>query len=139
MVGTGEFGAFYSSAYGRTVASVLLLTGDLSTAEDAAQEAFARALSRWPRLQQGNPEGWVRAVAINQVRDRWRHRKVEERYFPVVAVPERSEGPSGDAVDMLRALDGLPATQREALVLHYYFQYSVSEIARHQRVAVGTV
>jgi len=47
---TSEFESFYQASYGRIVALLLGVLGDRQEAEDAAQEAFARALARWPRL-----------------------------------------------------------------------------------------
>jgi DNA-directed RNA polymerase specialized sigma24 family protein len=60
------FDEFYQSAFGRLVGQVYLVTGDLGDAEDAVQEAFARASTRWPQVRDFNvPEQWVRRVAMN--------------------------------------------------------------------------
>jgi RNA polymerase sigma-70 factor (ECF subfamily) len=44
-----EFQEFYEANYGRIVAMVAAVLADRDQAEDVAQEAFARALMRWPR------------------------------------------------------------------------------------------
>jgi DNA-directed RNA polymerase specialized sigma24 family protein len=49
-VATEDFGEFYHASYGRVVALVAGVVGDRHQAEDIAQEAFARALTRWPRV-----------------------------------------------------------------------------------------
>jgi DNA-directed RNA polymerase specialized sigma24 family protein len=49
MTSDDGFDEFYQSAFGRLVGQVYLVTGDLSDAEDAVQEAFARAAARWGR------------------------------------------------------------------------------------------
>ncbi len=60
-----EFQAFYEANYGRIVAMVTALLGDRLQAEDVAQEAFARAYSRWGRIGHYEvPEAWVRQVAM---------------------------------------------------------------------------
>src|SRR5690348_10827003 len=47
------------------VALVAAMTGDRCQAEDIAQEAYARALTRWPQVARYDlPEAWVRRVAI---------------------------------------------------------------------------
>jgi RNA polymerase sigma-70 factor, ECF subfamily len=60
-----DFEEFYSANYGRVTALVTALLGNRSEADDIAQEAFTRALARWPRLASYElPEAWVRQVAI---------------------------------------------------------------------------
>ena len=60
-----DFEEFYRASYGRVVAVVAAVLGDRHEAEEAAQEAFARALARWPRLSQYDlPEAWIRRVAL---------------------------------------------------------------------------
>jgi RNA polymerase sigma-70 factor (ECF subfamily) len=59
------FTAFFQDAYPRVVGQLRLLTGDLASAEDAAQEAFVRAASRWRQLDRyDQPEAWVRMTAF---------------------------------------------------------------------------
>ena len=61
-----DFEAFYQASYYRLVGQVTVLTGSLEDAEDAVQEAFARASTRWARLRDYDaPEAWVRRVALN--------------------------------------------------------------------------
>jgi DNA-directed RNA polymerase specialized sigma24 family protein len=60
-----DFAEFYQASYGRMVGLVAALVGDRSQAEDIAQEAFSRALTRWPRIARYDlPEAWVRRVAL---------------------------------------------------------------------------
>jgi DNA-directed RNA polymerase specialized sigma24 family protein len=55
----------FQDAYPRVVGQLRLLTGDLASAEDAAQEAFVRAASRWRHLTRyDQPEAWVRMTAF---------------------------------------------------------------------------
>jgi Sigma-70 region 2 len=60
-----DFAEFYEASYGRMVALVAAIVGDRSQAEDIAQEAFSRALTRWQRVARYDlPEAWVRKVAL---------------------------------------------------------------------------
>ena len=49
-VPTDDFAEFYEASYGRVVALVAAIAGERHQAEDIAQEAFARALTRWSRV-----------------------------------------------------------------------------------------
>src|SRR5262245_49384014 len=70
----------YEASAARLVAQLYGLTGDFAEAQDAVQEAFARALARPSRLRGvGNPEAWLRTVAMNIARSRHRRRSLFER------------------------------------------------------------
>jgi RNA polymerase sigma-70 factor (ECF subfamily) len=69
-----------SSEYGRVVASVIGTVNDWTIAEDAVQDALARALHRW--RQDGvpsNPAAWVTTVARRRAIDLVRHEQAERR------------------------------------------------------------
>ncbi len=64
--------------YPSLLAKTLSLTKSLPDAEDAVQEALARALERWPRGEQPeSAEAWLLTVAANNHRDRLRRTKRE--------------------------------------------------------------
>src|SRR5207244_8118780 len=61
---------------GRAVATLIRVLGDFDLAEEAVQDAFARALEVWP--EQGvpsNPGAWITTTARNRAIDRIRRRK----------------------------------------------------------------
>jgi RNA polymerase sigma-70 factor (ECF subfamily) len=53
--------------------------------------------------------------------------------------PRRDLTDAEAALDLRRALAGLPRRQREAIVLHYYVGYDVNEVAHALDVTAGTV
>lgn len=66
-------------SYGKLVAFLAALTGDVARAEDALSEAFAAALTDWPvNGTPANPEGWLMAVAKRKNIDMVRRRKSAE-------------------------------------------------------------
>jgi RNA polymerase sigma-70 factor, ECF subfamily len=62
--------------WGRVLATLVGVLGDIELAEDAAQEAFALAAERWPRGgQPENPTGWLITTARNRAIDRIRRER----------------------------------------------------------------
>jgi RNA polymerase sigma-70 factor, ECF subfamily len=63
----------YRESSGRAVATLVRLFGDIDTAEEAVQEAFAVAAERWPAAGvPPNPGGWIVTTARNKALDRLR-------------------------------------------------------------------
>lgn len=119
----------------RLVITLAAVTGSIDEAEECVAEAFARAAARWGRLHTyDDPEGWIRRVALNVARSRWRQLRRLQRNTDVSS-PELSE----DHVALVEALRKLPRAQREAVALHYLLDMRIDDIARTQGVAVGTV
>ncbi|WP_433613471.1 RNA polymerase sigma factor [Dactylosporangium sp. CA-139114] len=138
----GDVGEVYHACYRRLVVQLYAFTTDLPEAHDAVQEAFARAVGR-PRGFAGidNPEAWLRAVALNVVRRRWRRRGILDRFLlRERPLQEHAGQPDADArTDLTDALDAIPRSYREVIVLHYYADLSVEEIAAALNVPIGTV
>jgi len=68
-----DVGRLYREEYGRSVATLIRVFGDIDIAEDAVQEAFTIALRKWP--EDGlppNPGGWIMTTARNRAIDRLR-------------------------------------------------------------------
>ena len=139
--------AFLATDYPKLVAGIALISGSRAAAEDAVQEALARA---WERSERGEQieslKAWVTTVALNQVRSGFRRLLAERR-------ARQRSGPHGwadvggglpsvpaaeQAVDVRRALMALPRRQREATVLRYYLDLDVAEVAMALRVGEGT-
>ncbi|WP_163507486.1 sigma-70 family RNA polymerase sigma factor [Fodinicola acaciae] len=131
----------FKASYSRLVVAIYPLAGDLNEAQDAVQEAFARAMARRSRvLAADNPEAYLHTVARNVVRTWWRRRLRLARRLDLAATDVSTAlPPSPDRVALLRALAQIPAAQREVLVRFYFADHSIEEIARALGVSVGTV
>jgi len=138
---TAQFTSFYDVTFGRTKACVFAMCGDLGEAEDIAQDAYARAWSRWRTLRSyDDPGAWVRQVACRLAVSRWRRARTAITHAARLAGRDRhADPPSEDVVALTRALRGLPEAQRRAVVLHHIGDLPVAEIARIEQVAEGTV
>ena len=134
------FDEFFAATFQRVVGQVYAMIGDLAEAEDAVQEAYARAWQRWPRYRTlDDPEAWVRVVAYRIAVSAWRkaaNRLVAHRRAGAVAhVP--SLGP--EHVALVAALRRISPDQRRVIVLHHLVGLSVDEVAAEVGVSAGTV
>lgn len=131
----------YDASYRRLVGQLTGVTGDPAEAEDVVMEAFARAVnSRRAFLAADNPEAWLRTVAVNVVRTRWRRARLFLAASPQLAERRSSyDDLPADRLALLAALRQLPHAQREAIALHHLADLPVHEVADTLGVPVGTV
>jgi RNA polymerase sigma factor (sigma-70 family) len=111
--------------------------GRRAEAEDCAQEAMARALARWSRVED-HAAAWVARVATNLALDRIRKLDRQRRHT-VAPAPAVDDPVALRRHDLVLALRALPARQREAVVLRFIVDLSEHETARAMSCAVGTV
>src|SRR5215475_5309078 len=133
----------YQAYYRRLVATMYGLTADHGEAQDLVQEAYARALAR-PKifLDVADPEAWLRTVAVNLARTRWRRRRLLDtmiRTGRVTPTPESVPGADPNRVLLVAALAKLSRPTRETIVLHHIADMSVHEVAEQLGVPVSTV
>jgi RNA polymerase sigma-70 factor (ECF subfamily) len=128
----------YAGSYQRLVLQLYGVTGDLNEAQDAVQETFIAALSA-PRQfrSKHNPEAWIRRVAVNHARNRWRRRRTLLWLFRAGATAVSDNSP--DRVALVTAMRELPESQRVTLALYYLGDLSINEVAETLRVPTGTV
>ena len=127
------FRAMYEREFTPVYRAAYMLCGDPSMAEDATQEAFARALVRWRRLgEQPWVGGWVTTTALNIARRQMRRRS------PLRAQPTPVADPGAD-IDLVRGIRRLPRRQQEAIVLHYLHDMTVADTAIAIACGPGTV
>jgi RNA polymerase sigma-70 factor (sigma-E family) len=137
-----EVTAFVRARYGSLLRTAFLLCGDRGKAEDLVQTTLAKTVVAWSRLQ--GAEGidhYVQRVLVNTFLTSRRRRSWWE--LPLgrpVESPARDEYASVEQRDLLRrALEGLPARQRAAVVLRFYQDLSEQDTARALGCSVGTV
>ncbi|HEX6872908.1 MAG TPA: SigE family RNA polymerase sigma factor [Micromonosporaceae bacterium] len=134
----------FDDFYRATVAGVLrfayAVTGDRHEAQDIVQEAFGRAWRRWRTVREHPaPDAWVRVVVANLANDRWRRVRGLRVALARSGMAGPVAPPSEDTVLLVNALRQLPAKQRQAMALHYLFDFTVDDIARETGAASGTV
>ena len=138
-VGASEIERVFRAEYGRAVAVLVRVFGDIGIAEEAVQDAFATALTRWPSAGlPPSPAGWIITTARNRAIDRLRREASrEDRHAQAALLHARDEpaeeGPVRD--DRLRLIftcchPALATTARVALTLRLLGGLTTAEIAR---------
>jgi len=120
------------------------LCGDMTAAEDLAQEALAKAWSAQASYQPGtNLKGWVFTILRNQFysekRRSWRDIPLDQQHAERTLVAVADPTATLWLDDVRRAMQLLPAGHREALVLIGAAGCSYEEAARMCGCPVGTV
>ncbi|MER7888301.1 SigE family RNA polymerase sigma factor [Micromonospora sp. NPDC094482] len=134
------FDEFYRGSRQRLLGFVYVLTGDLSEAQDAVQEAYIRAWQRWSTVSgYDDPEAWTRVVAARIAVSRWRSLRSRARAYLRHGSVETTPGPGTETVEVVAALRRLPEEQRTAIALYYLLGMPVAEVARETDAPVGTV
>ena len=137
-----DFEQFYTASYQRLLWELFAVTGgDLPEAEDALQEAYARASLRWARIRTYQaPDAWVRRVALNLASSAARNTRRRAAALLRLA-PSPAPGPelSTESVDLAAGLRALPMGQRQVIVLYSLVGLPVEEIATQLRLPSGTV
>ena len=142
---TTDVGLLFREEWGRAVAALTRVLGDMQLAEDAVQEAFTAALERWPRDgTPANPGAWVITTARNRAIDRIRRDRVFSRKAELLArlesLPAEEDELSPIPDDRLALVftcchPALAAEARVALTLREVGGLTTTEIAHAFLVA----
>ncbi|HEV7758326.1 MAG TPA: sigma-70 family RNA polymerase sigma factor [Acidimicrobiales bacterium] len=124
----------FRAEHGSIVRTAFLVTGDRETAREVAQEAFAELYVRWAKVSAyDRPGAWLRRVAIRKaVRTRRRGARRAELEAGSAAgdrVATAADDTGDTGLDVLASLQELSPTQRAAVVLHYFDDLPVAEVA----------
>ena len=135
-----EIERVFRAEYGRAVAVLVRVFGDIDVAEEAVQDAFAAAVQRWPSTgPPPSPAGWIITTARNRAIDRLRREASRQDRHAQAALLQRQlgepaeEGPVRD--DRLRLIftcchPALAPDVQVALTLRLLGGLTTAEIAR---------
>ncbi len=141
-----DIAELHRAEYGRCVATLTRILGDIGLAEEAVQDAFAVALQTW-REPPPNPGGWIVTTARRRAIDRLRRESTREaRHAQALLLQQPDEprevGPVRD--DQLRLIftcchPALSPLAQTALTLRLLGGLEVPEIARAYLVPEATI
>ena len=134
--------AIYDAHFGRLAGWATRLVGDPDLAHDLATEAFVRLLRHQQSVQE--PRAWLYTTVANLVRDHWRRRGREATAY------QRHEGGRAGgtvlgAVDRATTLTvrdavlALPDRLRLPVLLHYFADLTVAQVAAHLGRSEGAI
>ncbi len=131
-----DFDEFYRARRVEMARAVALAVGGRDLGCEAADEAFARALTRWGEVSgYDNPAGWVYRVAVNWGRSRLRRsrREASELFIDPLVEQEMPEP------ELLEAVKALPVKYRAVVVARFFLDWSIQQTAEALAIPEGTV
>jgi len=136
--------ALYREHAVRLTRLAVAMLGDRPAAEDVVQEAFCGLYRRWSHLSDpAKSLPYVRSAVLNGCRSVIRHRSRQDGRAtaaePAAASAEYDALVGEEHRAVLQAVRTLPRRQREALMLRYFADLDVPEIARAMGISPGTV
>lgn len=126
----------FDALYPRLLAWVTAATGDRELAQDIAAESFARLLTRGSRVREPRP--YLYTTATNLIRDEWRRRGRGQRLQQALSVLADDAIPDHDG-GVRDVVERLPERQRLVVLLFYYADLTVEQVARALQLPAGTV
>jgi RNA polymerase sigma-70 factor (sigma-E family) len=134
----------YERKHADMVRFAAFLTGDVSTAEDIAQDAFAKVFDAWDRIDDlERVDAYLKSTVVNLVRGGHRKQQIAERqprnHLTVVASAEDDAVGQLGRERVLEAVAALPMRQRACVVMRHWMRMTESEIAEVLELSVGSV
>jgi len=124
-----------------------LMTRDRGIAEDAVQAALEQMWKKLPSLRRnGSLKAWLVRIVINEVNQQRRRKRLPT--MPLEQAPEIPDDPpeietllfhDEEHRRLRQALEALPVEQREAVVLRYFSDLTVPEVAEVMGEREGTI
>ena len=133
------FDTLFTASFPTVVRAISFVVGDRRVAEEIAQDAFVHLLRHWGRVSRyERPDLWVRRVALQDaMRERrrtWRRPLAEAS----AAVPETVLQSGESRLEVLAAVQSLAPKQRAIVVLFYFEDRPMDEIASIVGCSVST-
>jgi RNA polymerase sigma-70 factor (ECF subfamily) len=134
-----DLDALFLAEFPRVARTVHHIVGDRARAEEVTQDAFLELVRHWRTVSAyDRPDLWVRRVAIRKAQ-RERHRGWRRSELEVLAAPAAVvDAPPTPEPEVLEAVRRLAPRQRAVVVLFYFEDRPMGEIARILEVTEST-
>jgi RNA polymerase sigma-70 factor (sigma-E family) len=138
-----DLASFCEEQHPRLVGALSLYCGDPDVGEELAQDAIAYAIRDWKKVRaKDSPAAWLYRVALNLAHSYFRRKRAERRATERLRSLSARGEPGDDqatAHSVRAAVAALPRRQRQALVLRYFLDLSVVQVAHLMDCSEGTV
>jgi DNA-directed RNA polymerase specialized sigma24 family protein len=136
MSAMSDFDAFYRGRYTTLSRALILAIGNRDLAVEATDEAFTRAIERWPEVCTfDNPEGWVYRVGVNWAKSRLKSKSAT----PTGLLDQESQLDDLPEPELFTAVEALPIKFRAVVVARFFLDWSVEQTAVALDIPKGTV
>jgi RNA polymerase sigma-70 factor (sigma-E family) len=146
VAGHDAIAALFEAHYGRLVHLARHLLDEPASAEDVVMDAFASLTRRWRDVRDRDAAlGYLRSSVVFGSRTKLRRRIVARRHQADEALPTTAAAADQLVLDRLElaevaaAVHELPTRQRQAVVLRYYEELSVAQVADLLGCSTGSV
>jgi RNA polymerase sigma factor (sigma-70 family) len=134
MTAARDFAGFFASSWPDVSAYCGVLTRNRELGDELAQEAFTRLYMKWWIVD--DPRPYVFRIASNLAR---RHLRESARRGSDESGQPKPLGNEFEASELLDAVSRLPKRMREVVLMHYYLDIPLAEVASSLRRPVGSV
>jgi RNA polymerase sigma-70 factor (ECF subfamily) len=132
-------GALFDRYWSHAWTAAYAVLGDHATADDVAQDAVQRAFARLDRFDESRPFGpWLKRIVVNSAIDELRRRARVARLDADARV-ELASDPAARAWGVIDAVAALAPQKRLVVVLRYWLDFPIEDIAEILRIPAGTV
>jgi RNA polymerase sigma factor (sigma-70 family) len=138
-----ELAEFCHAEHRRLVGTLSLYCRDQHVAEELAQDVLIKVIGHWSSVRRlDSPSAWAHRVAINLANSHLRRRLAERRALRRLSGRPAATQPDPDtptALAVRAAVSGLPRRERAVVVLRFFADFSVRDVAELLAVPEGTV
>jgi RNA polymerase sigma-70 factor (sigma-E family) len=136
-----EFAELVEAAWPGLYRTAYLLLGEHHLAEDLVQTSLAKTYASWGKVREPAAAGGYARVVLANTASSWFRRRSWRNERPAAELPEPPGGGHelSDRPAVVEALRTLPPRQRAVIVLRYYADLSVREVADALGISEGTV
>ena len=135
-----KFEAKYT-LYGNMLYKIAFLYfGNSYDAEDALQEVFFKLLYDSPSFKDLNHEkAWLIRVTQNKCKDMLKASRCKDTSADKIEIADFVKANSDAKLDIIKQVIALPVKYKTAIILYYYYDYSVSEISQTLKISNSAV
>ena len=139
--------SYYDGLYQQYATDLLRLCyyylGSREQAEDVVQDVFVRLISSEITIQSGNEKAYLLKATVNRCKDHWRsawfrRMIVGSETLELIPDPDKVEDAAQKA-ELMNTIGKLKTEYREVILLFYYQNCTIEEIAQILNVPSGTV